>query len=117
MSSRWRPDPASGSKLVRSDEEPFRLRAGPPTVGPAARRSGEGKELAERHIYEAKGLEHNLGLPDRDLAVFLSGTPQMEAYLRDLYWAQEYAARNRAVMDGPCGRRCRNTTTGRISVA
>ena len=57
-----------------------------------------GKELAERHIHEAKGLEHNLDLPDRDLAVFLADTPQMEAYLSDLYWAQEYAARNRAVM-------------------
>lgn len=57
-----------------------------------------GKELAERHINAAKGLEHNLDLPDRDLAVFLAGTPQMDAYLRDLYWAQEYAARNRAVM-------------------
>ncbi|HEX4190900.1 MAG TPA: RtcB family protein [Marmoricola sp.] len=57
-----------------------------------------GKEIAERHINEAKGLEHNLELPDRDLAVFLAGTPGMEAYLRDLHWAQEYAARNRAVM-------------------
>lgn len=57
-----------------------------------------GKEIAERHIYAAKGLDHNLGLPDRDLAVFLAGTPEMDAYLRDLYWAQEYAARNRAVM-------------------
>jgi len=57
-----------------------------------------GKEIAERHINAAKGLVHNLGLPDRDLAVFLAGTPQMDAYLRDLYWAQDYAARNRAVM-------------------
>lgn len=57
-----------------------------------------GKELAERHIHAAKGLEHNLELPDRDLAVFLRGTPEMDAYLRDLAWAQEYAARNRAVM-------------------
>jgi len=57
-----------------------------------------GKEIAERHIYAAKGLEHNLGLPDRDLAVFLAGTAEMDAYLSDLYWAQEYAARNRAVM-------------------
>jgi tRNA-splicing ligase RtcB len=57
-----------------------------------------GKELAERHINEAKGLEHNLDLPDRDLAVFLAGTPEMDAYLSDLFWAQEYAARNRAVM-------------------
>lgn len=57
-----------------------------------------GKEIAERHINTAKGLEHNVGLPDRDLAVFLAGTPEMDAYLRDLYWAQDYAARNRAVM-------------------
>nr|WP_308219708.1 RtcB family protein [Aeromicrobium sp. 50.2.37] len=57
-----------------------------------------GKELAERHIAAAKGLDHNLDLPDRDLAVFLAGSPQMDAYLRDLYWAQDYAARNRAVM-------------------
>jgi len=57
-----------------------------------------GKEIAERYINEAKGLDHNLDLPDRDLAVFLAGSPQMDAYLRDLYWAQEYAARNRAVM-------------------
>lgn len=57
-----------------------------------------GKELAERHIAVARGLPHNADLPDRDLAVFVSGTPQMEAYRRDLTWAQEYAARNRAIM-------------------
>lgn len=57
-----------------------------------------GKELAERHIATAKTLEHNLGLPDRDLAVFLAGTDEMSAYLHDLYWAQEYALLNREVM-------------------
>lgn len=57
-----------------------------------------GKELAERHIEIAKGLPHNEALPDRDLAVFLAGTTQMDAYLRDLHWAQEYAARSRGVM-------------------
>lgn len=57
-----------------------------------------GKELAERHMAVARKLPHNQDLPDRDLAVFLSGTPEMEAYRRDLTWAQEYAARNRAVM-------------------
>jgi len=57
-----------------------------------------GKELAERHVAVAKGLAHNAGLADRDLAVFLAGTPEMTAYLRDLHWAQEYAARSRAVM-------------------
>ncbi len=57
-----------------------------------------GKELAERHITVARALPHNADLPDRDLAVFLAGTPEMEAYRRDLWWAQEYARRNRAVM-------------------
>ncbi|MFC0097060.1 RtcB family protein [Micromonospora marina] len=57
-----------------------------------------GKELAERHMVVARGLPHNTDLPDRDLAVFLAGTPEMEAYRRDLWWAQEYARRNRAVM-------------------
>lgn len=57
-----------------------------------------GKELAERHMAIARALPHNQDLPDRDLAVFLSGTPEMAAYRRDLTWAQEYAARNRAVM-------------------
>ncbi|MFF3865909.1 RtcB family protein [Micromonospora sp. NPDC001898] len=57
-----------------------------------------GKELAERHIGIARRLPHNAELPDRDLAVFLAGTPEMTAYRRDLWWAQEYARRNRAVM-------------------
>ncbi|MFD6950113.1 RNA-splicing ligase RtcB [Nocardiopsis sp. TSRI0078] len=59
-----------------------------------------GKELAEHHIGQARKLPHNQDLPDRDLAVFVSGTPEMEAYRRDLFWAQEYARRNRDVMMG-----------------
>ena len=57
-----------------------------------------GKELAERHIATAKTLEHNLGLPDRDLAVFLAGTSEMDAYLHDLWWAQDYAMLSRTLM-------------------
>ncbi|MFB8008878.1 RtcB family protein [Nocardia sp. NPDC056000] len=57
-----------------------------------------GKELAERHMAVARVLPHNQDLPDKDLAVFVSGTPEMASYRRDLTWAQEYAARNRAVM-------------------
>ncbi|MDH2430185.1 RtcB family protein [Sphaerisporangium sp. TRM90804] len=57
-----------------------------------------GKELAEHHISQARDLPHNQDLPDRDLAVFVSGTPEMAAYRRDLFWAQDYARRNRAVM-------------------
>lgn len=57
-----------------------------------------GKTLAEIHIARAKELAHNDHLPDRDLSVFLAGTPEMVAYRRDLFWAQRYAAFNRRVM-------------------
>ncbi|MER5390020.1 RtcB family protein [Saccharopolyspora sp. NPDC002686] len=59
---------------------------------------GIGNELAKRHIDIARKLPHNADLPDPDLAVFVAGTPQMQAYRRDLFWAQDYAARNRATM-------------------
>ncbi|MER7176106.1 RtcB family protein [Streptomyces mesophilus] len=59
-----------------------------------------GKELAEYHIGEAQKLPHNQGLVDRDLAVFIADTPQMQAYRNDLFWAQEYAKYNRAIMMG-----------------
>ena len=57
-----------------------------------------GKELAEYHIGQAQKLPHNQGLIDRDLAVFVADTPQMAAYRHDLFWAQEYAKYNRAIM-------------------
>ncbi len=57
-----------------------------------------GKTLAEIHIGRARKLAHNVELPDRDLAVFLAGTPEMDAYRRDLFWAQNYARANREVM-------------------
>ncbi|MDQ0776519.1 tRNA-splicing ligase RtcB [Streptomyces aurantiacus] len=57
-----------------------------------------GKELAEHHIGIAQKLAHNQGLIDRDLAVFVADTPQMAAYRHDLFWAQEYARHNRAIM-------------------
>ncbi|MCP3801628.1 RtcB family protein [Allokutzneria sp. A3M-2-11 16] len=59
---------------------------------------GIGNILAQHHMEVARGLQHNQALPDPDLAVFLAHTPQMKAYRHDLYWAQEYARRNRAVM-------------------
>ncbi|PTH88376.1 RNA-splicing ligase RtcB [Streptomyces sp. A244] len=57
-----------------------------------------GKELAEYHIGVAQKLPHNQDLVDRDLAVFVADTPQMAAYRNDLFWAQEYAKRNRSIM-------------------
>lgn len=59
---------------------------------------GIGNLLAQHHIEVARGLAHNQSLPDPDLAVFIANTPQMAAYRHDLYWAQDYARRNRAVM-------------------
>jgi tRNA-splicing ligase RtcB len=57
-----------------------------------------GKSLAEIHIQRAKKLAHNQDLPDRDLAVFLAGTKEMDEYRRDLFWAQRYAMKNRETM-------------------
>ncbi|MBE7439747.1 MAG: RtcB family protein [Spirochaetales bacterium] len=57
-----------------------------------------GKELAEFHISRARRLAHNLDLPDPDLAVFLSGSREMDEYRRDLYWCQRYAYLNRLTM-------------------
>ena len=58
-----------------------------------------GKELAEVHMARAADLLHNKDLEDKALSVFLAGTPEMEAYRRDLYWAQRYALLNRRVMN------------------
>lgn len=59
---------------------------------------GTGNQLAQVHMEAAQALSHNQGLVDRDLAVFLAGTPQMDDYLHDLWWAQAYALLNRDVI-------------------
>jgi tRNA-splicing ligase RtcB (3'-phosphate/5'-hydroxy nucleic acid ligase) len=61
---------------------------------------GIGNILASCHISTAKELAKMAGsnLPDPDLAYFITGTPEFDAYWRDLQWAQEYARRNRDVM-------------------
>ncbi|TDV50977.1 RtcB family protein [Actinophytocola oryzae] len=59
---------------------------------------GIGNLLAQHHIEVAKALAHNQELPDPDLAVFLANTEEMKTYRHDLFWAQDYARRNRAVM-------------------
>ena len=57
-----------------------------------------GKEIADRHISTAKSLWRLSELPDPDLAYFLKGTPEFQAYWHDLKWSQEYAFKNREVM-------------------
>lgn len=59
-----------------------------------------GNALAQRHIETAKHLAKLAGLklPDPDLAHFVEGTAEFEAYWHDLQWAQSYALYNRVVM-------------------
>ncbi len=59
-----------------------------------------GKEIAERHIEIAAALPENQDVPDKYLAAFFTGSAEMDAYRRDLFWAQGYAALNRKVMMG-----------------
>jgi RNA-splicing ligase RtcB len=61
---------------------------------------GIGNELAQSHIRLArtKAKEEALTLEDPDLAYFLQGTAEFEAYLRDMLWAQDYAMANRSAM-------------------
>ncbi|MES3039391.1 MAG: RtcB family protein [Bdellovibrionota bacterium] len=59
-----------------------------------------GKSLAESHIaqakYEMKMLSVNL--PDPDLAYYVESSEGYQRYMRDLIWAQDYAAQNRVEM-------------------
>lgn len=57
-----------------------------------------GKVLAESHMRRARHLEHNLHSEDLSFSVFIAGTPEMDDYMHDLHWAQEYARVNRAIM-------------------
>ncbi|HVM10027.1 MAG TPA: RtcB family protein [Acidimicrobiales bacterium] len=61
---------------------------------------GIGNELAQMHIARARRLANDLQLrlEDRDLAYFMEGTPEFEAYIADMLWAQEYAKANRDQM-------------------
>jgi tRNA-splicing ligase RtcB len=59
-----------------------------------------GKEIAEVHINEAKGLmrKYFISLPDPDLAYLVEGTLEFRRYWDSLQWAQDYAAMNREMM-------------------
>lgn len=61
---------------------------------------GIGNQLATQHIKKAKGMmkERLISLEDPDLAYLVEGTPEFQAYIADMLWAQEYAMENREVM-------------------
>ncbi len=65
---------------------------------------GVGNQLATRHMAVAKSvcdfdfLSLRGSKEDRDLAWLEEGTPEFEAYIADMLWAQAYAAKNRSLM-------------------
>lgn len=61
---------------------------------------GIGNELATIHIEKAQHLMEEAGavLEDQDLAYLTQGTPEFEAYVADMLWAQSYAFVNRRQM-------------------
>lgn len=61
---------------------------------------GIGNQLAQAHIGQARRLARATGavLEDPDLASFEQGTPEFEAYVTDMLWAQAYALANRERM-------------------
>jgi tRNA-splicing ligase RtcB len=67
---------------------------------------GIGNQLAQAHITKARKLarEAMLHLEDMDLAYFVQGTPEFDAYIADMLWAQDYARANRdQMMDNAMG--------------
>lgn len=61
---------------------------------------GIGNRVAQMHIERAKGKmrDYFTELEDPDLAYLVEGTPEFEAYVNDLLWAQRYALANREWM-------------------
>jgi tRNA-splicing ligase RtcB len=61
---------------------------------------GVGNKMAQHHIKVASRLMERywVRLPDPDLAYLVEGTPEFDAYVRDLRWAQRYALLNREEM-------------------
>ncbi|MHB8512006.1 MAG: RtcB family protein [Actinomycetota bacterium] len=58
---------------------------------------GIGNILATEHIERAKQICTH-PLEDPDLAFFMQGTPEFDAYIADMLWAQRYALANREQM-------------------
>lgn len=61
---------------------------------------GVGNRIAQHHIKAAEAYCRTnwIQLPDRDLAYLVEGTPQFDAYIRELRWAQHFALLNREEM-------------------
>lgn len=59
---------------------------------------GVGNKIAQKHIKVAVKACEGESLPDRDAAYLTEGTPEFDAYIRELGWAQRFALLNREEM-------------------
>jgi tRNA-splicing ligase RtcB len=61
---------------------------------------GVGNRIAQHHIKVAQAAMKKwwISTPDPDLAYLVEGTPEFWAYIRELRWAQDFAAANREEM-------------------
>lgn len=61
---------------------------------------GVGNKIAQKHIAIAQAWcrDRGVDLPHRDLAYLEEGTPQFDAYITQMRWAQHYALLNREEM-------------------
>jgi tRNA-splicing ligase RtcB (3'-phosphate/5'-hydroxy nucleic acid ligase) len=61
---------------------------------------GIGNKIAQWHIKQAQKImkQYWIDLPDPDLAYLVEGTPEFDAYLTELTWAQSFALANREEM-------------------
>lgn len=78
---------------------------------------GVGNQLAQLHIKKARNLatQLELKLEDPDLAYFLEGQPEFQAYIDHMLWAQDYALANRAAMMMGVLREMWHFTGGRVA--
>ncbi len=67
---------------------------------PALRSRAVGNKIAQHHIAVAQQLCRQWGipLPDPDLAYLVEGTDEFRTYVREMTWAQHFAALNRDEM-------------------
>ncbi|MCL2316664.1 MAG: RtcB family protein [Actinomycetia bacterium] len=61
---------------------------------------GVGNRIASHHIKVAREVMERfwITLEDPDLAYLVTGTPEFDAYMRELHWAQDFARANREEM-------------------
>lgn len=61
---------------------------------------GVGNKIAQKHIKIAQALSKQwwINLPNPDLAYLVQGTPEFTCYIKELNWAQKFAALNREDM-------------------